>query len=389
MKINIVLPRATLFDIDDVFYPNAKEMLTSFNEKGHNLILMSHASAKHQELREKVKTATGIDVSFYTRTAVRAAFVDERAKPFLNTTVVIGSSDADLHLAANFKLLLINPGWSDIKEEKPVKYGVTIDDPKKIVQMVDIIANQQHWFFYLSIDEKTDLYALTSANNNSATSEEESVIIDGFRDFLKNGNRDTYYEALFFHFISGVMKSDDLRKIDIWGIMPSSGLTLNSDMLEIKERCRYLTNKGLTEPLFIRHTQVQKSHYTSFDERIAIGSSKHLKSINLNPFYRKKLRGKTVCILDDYVTNGTSFEALRNLLLNAGVARIIFVAIGRFKKWPNGIYQKEDYEISGDVFTPNYTFELISKDPNFGAYAKYDSKSKDEVKNIYDILNEC
>ena len=188
MKIHIVLPRATLFDINDILYPGAKEMLLSFNEKGYELILVSHTVAKHQELQEKIKVATGLDVSFHTRRKIRDIFNKEKAKPLLKTTMVIGSSDDDLHLAANFKLLLINPGWSYIKDEKPIKYGLTIINPEKIVQMVDIIANQQHWFFNLAIDEKTDLYALTSANNNSASGE-ESVIIDGFRDFLKNGNR--------------------------------------------------------------------------------------------------------------------------------------------------------------------------------------------------------
>ena len=386
MKIHIVLPRATLFDNNGILYPNAKEMLLSFNEKGYELILISHTVAKHQELKEKVKVATGLDVSFHTRGKIREIFNKETAKPLLKTTVVIGSSNDDLYLATNFKLLLINPGWSYIKDEKPIKYGLTINNPEKIVQMVDIIANQQHWFFNLAIDEKTDLYALTSANNNSA-SEEEGVIIDGFRAFLKKGIRDTYYEALFFHFISGVMKSDDLRKIDIWGIMPSSGSTLNEDMLEIKERCRYLTGKRVREPLFIRHTVVPKSHYTSHDERMRIGSSKHLDSININPYYRGKLSGKTVCILDDYVTNGQSFEALRNLLLKAGVARVIFVAIGRFRRGSEGVYQKEDYQILGDVFSSNYTYELISKDPYFGMRAKYDLASKHEVENIHGILN--
>jgi len=385
MKVHIVLPRATIFDNDDNLYMGVKDMLVSFYDKGYTLILVSHSVSKHKEMQEKVKLVTGLDVNIFTRYDIRAAFNKKEAKPLLKTTIVIGSSDDDLHLAANFKLLLINPGWSFIKDEKPIKYGLTIDSPNKAVQMLNIIDNQQKWFFKLSIDEKTDLYALTSANNNSATLE-EGVIIDGFREFLKNGDRH-YYEALFFHFISGVMKNDDLREIDIWGIMPSSGSILNSDMIEIKERSRYLTGKKLVEPLFIRHTPVQKSHYTSFDERMRIGSGKHLNSININPFYKSKLRGKTICILDDYVTNGTSFEALRNLLLKAGVEKIIFVAIGRFKKGSYGIYQKEDYELSGDIFSPNYTFQLISKDSSYGRHAEYDSEAKSEVENIYEILN--
>lgn len=385
MNINIVLPRATIFDKDNNLYLDVKDMLLSFYKRGYNMILMSHDTSKHKKLREKIKIETGLDISVFSRSQVREGFSKEEAISHLKTTIVLGSSNEDLYLAATYKLLLINPGWSVVQEEKPLKYGLTINEPNKIVQMLDIIKNQQHWFFKLTIDEKTDLYALTSANNNSAT-QDESKVIDGFRDFLKKGNRN-YYEALFFYFISSVMQSDDLRKIDIWGIMPSSGSSLNPDMFEIKERARYLTARRAKEPLFIRHTPVQKSHYTSSDERMRIGASKHLDSIHINPDYKSKLRGKTICILDDYVTYGSSFEALRNLLLKAGAEKVIFVAIGRFKKGYNGIYQKENYEISGDIFSPMYEYQLITKEQSYGINAIYDVKAKTEVENIYNILN--
>lgn len=385
MRLHVVLPRSTIFDNDNNFYLDSKQLLISLHNKGYDLLLISHSTYKHEQLNKKIKEATNLDITFKTRDTLRKLFQKEKNKPLLKTTIVIGSSDEDLHLATNFKLLLINPGWSYIQDSKPLKYGLTLDSPKKAIQMLAIIENQQNWYFKLEIDEMTDLYALTSANNNSATNE-ESLVIDGFREFLKHGDRN-YYEALFFHFISGVMKSDDLRNIQLWAIMPSSGSTLNSDMIELKERCRYLTGRYHTEPLFIRHTPVKKSHNTRFNERLLVGASKHLDSININPFYKGKLKGKTVCILDDYVTNGISFESLKNLLIAAGVEKIIFVAVGRFRKAPYGIYQKENYTISGDIFSPNYTYELTFKDSSYGDNATYYLESKTEVENIYNILN--
>lgn len=302
----------------------------------------------------------------------------------IKTTIIIGSSDDDLHIAANNKLLLINPQWSYICEEKPLKYGFSLGTPYILIRMLKIIENQNKWYYELKLDEKSTVYALTSANNNIA-SETESVMIDRFRSLLKSGDR-TFFEALFFHLISGIMKSDALRKITIWGIMPSSGITLNKDMLEIKERCRYLTNGRNQKPLLLRHTPVEKSRHTNPRDRLNIGAKKHLESIQINPEYRGKIVGKTVCILDDYVTNGCSFEAVRNLLMAAGAEKVYFVALGRFRKGALGVYQKEEYYIEGNIYGNNYLSTRTSIDSEFGRNGNYNHEAREEVENIYEIL---
>lgn len=387
MNVHIILSSATIFDQDDSIYDGIVEMLKEFKKRKYDLHFISHQRGKHKSFESCILKESGLKVKFQTRTDIRAVLKKPENKERLKTVIVVGGSDDDLHLATNFKLLLIKPEWSYIKEPKAIKYGFSLGTPEKVAKMIDIIKNQQSWFFELDIDSNCKLYALTSANNNSATGDEEAII-DSFRQILKKGHKKNF-EALFFHFIASVMKSDELREIDIWSIMPSSGIALNSDMLEIKERCRYLNGRhkdNVKSPLFIRHSPTRKSHQTSSDERLRTGAKKHLSTINLNPQYEKSLKGKVVCVLDDYITNGTSFEALRNMLIKAGVKKVIFVAVGRFKKGEFGIYQKEDYQIDGDVFTSNYSFELLQRDPNFGVNGKYDARAKEEVGNIYSIL---
>ncbi|MBC1529662.1 hypothetical protein HCJ07_04825 [Listeria booriae] len=372
MNVHIILPSATIFDQDDSIYDGVVEMLKEFDKRKYDVLFVSHQWKKHALFEHCIHEEAGLEIKFRTRTDIRGMLKNPENKARLKTAIVVGSSDEDLHLAANFKLLLINPEWSYIKELKAIKYGFSLGVPEKVVKMIDIIKNQQSWFFELEIDSKCKLYALTSANNNSATGNEEEII-NNFRKILKEGYKKNF-EALFFHFIASVMKSDELREIDIWSIMPSSGIALNLDMLEIKERCRYLNGKwkdNVKSPLFIRHSPTKKSHQTSPSERLRVGAQKHLSTINLNPQYEKILKGKVVCVLDDYITNGTSFEALRNMLITAGAKKVIFVAVGRFKKGEFGIYQKEDYQIDGDVFTSNYTFQLLQTDPDFGENGKY------------------
>lgn len=382
-KLHVVLPSGTIFKEDGSFYEGIESFLKTTE---YELIFTSHDRYKCRRYKKKLEEVLGREVIFPTRQKVKEVFKKTENLPLLRTTIVVGSIDYDLFLATQFKLLFIQPQWTEKKEDKASYYGFhvkSIDDLDKYIKILD---NQTEFYYKLKIDEKATLYALTSANTYGVDLD-ESQMIDKFRSVLKEGNR-SEFEALFLHLISSVMKDEDLRKIDIWGVMPSSDCELNSDMVEIKERCRYLTAKRMKEAIFIRHTGVNKSHFTSPDERLRIGASKHLESIMINPYYRTRLKGKTVCILDDYITNGISFEALRNLLIAAGVEKIYFFAFGRFKKGPLGVYQKEDYRIEGDIFSDTYRFQLESRDSNFGDNGILNDKAKIEVRNIKKILDD-
>ena len=88
-----------------------------------------------------------------------------------------------------------------------------------------------------------------------------------------------------------------------------------------------------------------------------------------------------VCIFDDYMTHGNSFNAVRNLLEKLGANKIIFVSIGIFRS----TFQGRDYTITGDVFGPDYTYELETYCP-LNNY-EINSNAKKEVADLYEIFN--
>lgn len=284
-------------------------------------------------------------------------------------------------------MLIINPGWSVKQYVKPARYGITLHSPWQLLEAVRIISNQSEWYFNLEVPENTRVLALTSANTlNHDVNTSEREILDGFRDLLKSGDR-KYFNTLYFHLISGVMKNPELRGVEIWGTFPSSSSTkVNEELEELKERCRYLTGRQMTEPLFKRHTTVSKSRGTDEDERLRRGCKKHFDSIVLNDYYkqRNRIRNKVVCVLDDYLTNGISFETARNLLLAAGAKKVILVGLGRYRKGAQGRYQHEVYNLNGNITSPDYNYELISRQNLLG---RYNPQARDEVRRIYEILN--
>ncbi|WP_426414471.1 phosphoribosyltransferase [Bacillus subtilis] len=381
MAKGIVITRLTVFDDNFNMYQGIEELFVNLNNDGHVIIVISHDQDSINTMKNIFKETFDFEVRCKYRKVIKEYVNEENASNY----ILVGSSDEDLILAANKKILIINPGWSVKQDEKPARYGITLKRPSQLVEAIRIIDNQNRWYYKLIVDEKTTVLALTSANTmNRDVVKSEKEILEGFEKLLKSGDR-RYFNTLYFHLISGVMKSKDLREVGLWGIFPSSSGQINNEVEELKERCRYLTGKRMNEPLFIRHTSVNKSHHTEHNKRLQVGCVKHFESIILNPFYSKKVKGKVVCVIDDYVTNGTSFEAAKNLLLKAGASKVILVALGRFRRGRQGVYQQEVYDLAGNITKPGYKYNLkYKKDLNEGLY---DSAARDEIRHIYGILN--
>ena len=145
---------------------------------------------------------------------------------------------------------------------------------------------------------------------------------------------------------------------------PSSSVGPNETMEELKERVRYMMNGRNLEPIFIRHKVTDKSRFDSREVRQQNEyGQKHFESIYVNDKYKGKLRGRVVCVFDDYLTYGNTFETLRNLLVSCKVEKIIFVAVGKFKQNVETLYVQKSFSIKGDVHKENgytATFENVA-----------------------------
>ncbi|MFC0273557.1 phosphoribosyltransferase [Metabacillus herbersteinensis] len=382
MEKYVVLTRLTVFDENFEMYEGIYELLCSLNEDGHNLIVISHDQHSLIIMKKIFRETFNFEISCVFRRDIRENIDESNAKDY----ILIGSSDDDLILAANKRILIINPGWSIKQDEKPARYGITLERPNQLFEAIRLIANQNRWYFKLDVGKNATVLALTSANTmNRDVRYSEREILDGFENLLKSGDR-KYINTLYFHLISGVMKSSELRNVELWGTFPSSSSSINEELEELKERCRYLTGRRMTQPLFIRHTPAEKSHYTVHATRLSQGCTKHFDSIILNPYYNSsRIRGKVVCVIDDYLTNGISFETARNLLLQAGASKVILLALGRYKRGAGGIYQHEVYNLTGRINRAGYNYQLVSRNNLVGTY---DPGARDEVSRIYEILND-
>ena len=156
--------------------------------------------------------------------------------------------------------------------------------------------------------------------------------------------------------LTAIAHDPEFREVQDWAVAPSSSTEPNKVMENLKEHVRYMMNGRKPQPIFIRHTATRKSRFDGRQARQHVNYClKHFRTILVNKTYQGKLEGRVVCVFDDFLTNGNTFEAMRNLLVACKVKKIIFLSIGKFERSGENSYTKKSFNIQGDVHSENYT----------------------------------
>lgn len=374
MKKVLIFSREVFLD-----YYN-KEEIKGFLNNEENIIVFT--SGKEFVIKEMEQLFQNFKSKIYVKSRDKLKEIMKKKPEEINRYIIIGNRDMDFQTAVNNKLLYIVPMWCKDVNDNSKKYGVKIHTLTQLKEIIKTVNNQHNWYYHEVLDDIAEVYSLTSGNSKiGGVSKNEKELVDGFRAFLKEGKVD-YYEILFYHFLAGMTNNDVFRNVDIWGIAPSSGVNLSKEMMFFKDRARYLMKKKFTkegENLILRYFKIEQSKNLNGYVREKEGAGRLLDSIYLNPNYNVK--GKTICIFDDYLDYGNTFEAIRNILKFAGAKKVIFVSLGKFRK--DYIYQ--EYEIKGDVKAPGmFTFKEINR-------RKFvyicNNKAREEVENLHNIFN--
>ncbi|MFE4030135.1 hypothetical protein ACFX4N_28760 [Priestia sp. YIM B13551] len=369
----LLISRNVFFDKNNQIRKESFELLDLIKDKEIDVVLVTRNKELYKEIiEENFPDEVLSKIKYGQRGTLSRKFVEQP-----KNIMLVGSVDEDIRIAANNKILLINPLWIEGVEEKIQKYGFQLKNFNQVLQCIDILNLENQLFYNFKVDEKTRLVAVSNANRYFAV-ENEGEMIEKYKKTLKY-NDNHYKYAVYFHYLTMVIGMEEFRNVDYWMSVPSSSGSNDNNIYDIVKRTRYLLNNRRSKEMFIRHTPAKKSTYMDSNDRISQGCSRHLDTIHLNPDYKGKLKGKKICVIDDYVTYGPSFESIRNLLLKEQVEEIMLVAIGSFKK----PYYKEDMEISGDVYRPGYNYKLVGKNVIHG---KVNEKSSEIINNIYGII---
>jgi predicted amidophosphoribosyltransferase len=371
MNFYLMISRNVFFDKAENVREEIFDLLRLVKGREIQIVLVTRSRSKYERIMsEQLPEDHGIRCGH--RGELSRKFVDIN-KNFM----LVGAVDEDIRIAANNKILFINPLWIRDVEPKVQQYGFQLNSFEQIIQCIDILSLENQLFYDFTVDEKTRLIALSNANKYYAV-EKEMDMIHKYRSTLKYNNNDYKY-AVYFHYLTMILGMKDFHDVDYWMSVPSSSGSNENNIYDIAKRTRYLLNNRRSDELFIRYTPCRKSTSMDKEERLRRGCTRHFDTIHLHPKYKGKLKGAKVCVLDDYVTNGTSFETIRNLLIHEGVREIILVAIGTFQN----SYQKEEYELTGNLYEPLYDYNLNTKGFIRG---RANEKAIEIINHIHDIV---
>ena len=317
-----------------------------------------------------------------------------------NYFVFVGGKNADFTLAVNTRSLYIVPTWLPL-EEKAQKYGVHVNTVKQLRKFIQTLNNQNVWYSRVEIDDISTAYSLVDARYGKfADTEEEREMVFNFQKLLKDNQSKNYRRILLYHFLAGMTSNMDFDDIELFGMLPSSNCEVNEYVFDFMTHVRFLKGKQLPKHykpdvppaqtnLLIRYKSKNQNHNGGRERqaRINLGAKDEFSTLMINPDYKKRIEklkkeGRfNVCVFDDYMTHGNSFNAVRNLLEELGANKIIFVSIGIFRS----TFQKRDYKITGDVFSSNYTYEIEKYQPidNY----QINENAKQEVSELSSIFN--
>ena len=282
-------------------------------------------------------------------------FIETKLKKTLDDIIVIGSKAEDMHTAKHLKAILLRAEYAKINNPLDTIYGNDYGIPLKEVDSIKHFFNaftsvENPWYCKLEVDQNTTFIALTSANTFT-DGLQASKIKDAFKEFIKNSNQKYALPFTYYSIVAAHLMSKTLAEFDYWDIYPSSGKdSVNSDLLNFAKKTSHTFGKTFqTERIFLRTKNSVVRHMLSLHKRLEDGCNEQFKTMIINPYYKNKLKGKNICIIDDFTRHGTSCETARLLLLEAGANKILFIAMGKFGA--SGDYNKYTYELNGDIFS--------------------------------------
>lgn len=364
----VIFSRSCLFSSSGELQPQMKDEIIALSKNGNfELHFTSHQNPTSEMLQAIPK---GITCTFQRRGEPLRNFIKQRWQKG-EFVVICGAVDEDLYVAANTKSFLLAALWVEAEqkveqkmEQKVRQYGVPAPTPKKMTAILNIVVNQTSWYYLCSFGDPvpTKVVSLCCANTYSSIDEDEKEMAEAFQAILKDGDKNPIIKkALLCHLMAAIAHDNDFREVQDWAVAPSSSLEPSAVLEDLKEHVRCMMYGRKPDAIFMRHTPTTKSRYDNRADRQKDDYiQKHFRSICVSEVYKKKLKGRVVCVFDDYLTNGQTFEALRNLLVSCEVKKIILVTIGKFISRGESRYTQRNHSIEGNLYSADYRATFVN-----------------------------
>jgi hypothetical protein len=250
-----------------------------------------------------------------------------------NQLLYVGDSDQDMITASHSKVVYFHAAWS-VPEHR---YGLAAPAPGYIAAVVQHIFRKQHpwaWRVERLSQSGTRLRQMALIDGNGAG---DAQLKDDLVATLKSqGDRRVgamlLREFVILHLVASIYAEGLQNEADIWSIYPSRDGTRASSLAQSLETAAKLFRDKYRPDLLVRSAPAVHSREAFYagGQRLAAAIDNQLKTIIVNPLMRSEVSGKTVLMLDDFLTRGATMGVARCLLRAAGATEMVAVTVGKY-----------------------------------------------------------
>lgn len=301
----------------------------------------------------------------FTRNTIKESLKEKRNELGI---VILGVVKEDAFLAFNHKISLFKAKDYCLDlgieiDNKVGTYGIELSSTDDLIHYMNIISENISPYLQHSFSDEYIMISLFNANTKGYQTREDIEYKEEIQRILKENysvkiDKTKMLNLFNFLLLSEYFNNPILKEVKYWGTFPSSDKSNdNTTISYIKEVIRKVINTNRSnEEILIRTESILKKHHSSTRARNENKCQSDFDSMKINDYYKGKLQGATVCIIDDYTTYGFSAEAAKNLLLQEGVEKLIVITLGKF----GYDYNEVNYNLIGNLYEGGYSNQFIS-----------------------------
>ncbi|QEN84737.1 hypothetical protein FZC33_00115 [Labrys sp. KNU-23] len=259
--------------------------------------------------------------------AEATAFILARQGWTNREVVFIGNSDIDMRTASTGQLMFLNATWHGVANP----YGFQFGSPLDIARFIDCLCLGLNDWFWAINDGPLRVYSMAPFSTLSSQYLQAHAYSANARATSKHGTGDANFWGRLLAarvYFSGLV--DEIDYITAYpGHAPDSPPTVIADALNILGGS---LRKSYLPDLLIRHTKAQKSQTARIAGK-GVDVVNQLTTLMLNSTPQRGMTGKTyknmpvgagktVLLVDDFCTEGNSFEAGRAFINSTGAKTI-------------------------------------------------------------------
>lgn len=248
-----------------------------------------------------------------------------------NELLYVGDSKYDMITASHGRVVYLHAAWSGKQSE----YGLPAPNPAWVAAVVEHIFRKQHpwgWSYSYQNPGGTPIRQMALADVNVL---KRAGIQGNLVEMLKDRGEPQVglmplREFVALQLTASIYAEGLQNTTDVWTVMPSHDGQRVSKMGQLFDLTAKLFRDRYTNDLLQRHAPAQHSYEARSQHGLDGAIANQINTLLLNPALVEKIYGKTVLIIDDFLTMGVTTGVGQVLLRMGGAADVITIGVGKF-----------------------------------------------------------